>query len=416
MKPICGAIASVDLLSLVGLPWSAEDADTDGGMHMSTGGAPVTWEVPYPDPDQPAQGYPVLDGCEHFELFHATPETGVYCHHPHITHQDGTFFATWSNHRDGEDGPGQRVLYSTSGDGCAWKPCAECFPAIGATKQPGETGRVLTANGVVLLNGTVYAIAEAHDCFSDSDGELRASREAEAGREVVRGRLGWGRLARAMRADGSLGPAFWLVDDPPQPIGGAPQYPTAGDPQFAGLARQLNETLADPLCMSAWDFRDHTAWTEAADGHQLCEPTVYQRPDGLLVKLSRDLAGSRRIYAALSHDGGKTWDPALQTDIPDQPSKAVAGTLPDGRTYLIGNQVMGGARDPLVISLSRDGKAFDWAAAIRHSAPGIRHPGLHKGPGSQYPSAVVADDGLWVIYSVGKEDVAVSAAPLDRLE
>jgi hypothetical protein len=36
-------------------------------------------------------------------------------------------------------------------------------------------------------------------------------------------------------------------------------------------------------------------------------------------------------------------------------------------------------------------------------------------PGFQYPSAVVAHDALWVIYSVGKEDVAVSRIPLSEL-
>jgi hypothetical protein len=40
---------------------------------------------------------------------------------------------------------------------------------------------------------------------------------------------------------------------------------------------------------------------------------------------------------------------------------------------------------------------------------------LHKGAGFQYPSAVVVGDALWVIYSVGKEDVAVSRVPLASL-
>jgi hypothetical protein len=167
--------------------------------------------------------------------------------------------------------------------------------------------------------------------------------------------------------------------------------------------------------MPAWDFRNHAAWTEAEDGHQLCEPTAYRRPDGVLVKLSRDLGPSRRIYASVSRDGGATWAPAVQTNIPDQPSKAVAGTLPDGCTYLIGNPVIGAARDPLVIGLSRDGKSLGRGFAIRAGAPAIRHPGRHKGPGFQYPSATVAGDALWVICSVGKEDVAVSRVPLAHL-
>lgn len=391
-----------------------EHGMTGGATAMTAETTPVTWDVPYPEPQQPAQGYPALHGVEHFELFHATPEVGVYCHHPHIAHHEGTFFATWSNHRYGEDGPGQRVLYSISQDGRDWAPFAECFPALGQTKEARETGRVLTANGILIVDGTVYAIAEVHDCFNAADAGVKAAREAEAGRETYRGRLGWGRLARAMHPDGSLGRTFWLVDDPPQPIDGAPQFPSADTLDFAGIARKLNRALADPLRMLAWDFRYLTAWTEAADGHQLCEPTVYRHPDGALAKLSRDLGPSRRLYAALSSNEGATWTLAVQTSIPDQPSKAVVGTLPDGRIYLMGNQVVGPARDPLVISLSRDGRRFDWAAATRSDAPPIRHPGLHKGPGFQYPSAVVADGALWAIYSVGKEDVAASRVPLSR--
>jgi len=350
---------------------------------------------------------------EHFELFHAAPDIGVYCHHPHMIHHGDTFFATWSNHRDGEDGPGQRVLYSTSEDGKTWSPFAECFPAIGETRKPRQTGRVLTSNGIVLVDDTVYAIAEVDDQFDASDEELKAQREAEAGRTTYRNRLGWGRLARAMKPDGELGPAFWLIDDPPDPIDGAPQFPCSADAAFAELARRINKALADPLHMPAWDFRYHTAWTTAEDGHGLCEPSVYQRTDGVLVKLSRDLQGSKRMYASLSRDGGKTWDTPVQTHIPDSPSKAVTGTLPDGRVYLIGNQAIG--RDPLVISLSRDDVNFNWAASIRHDAPKVRYTGAAKGPGFQYPSAIVVEEALWIIYSIGKEDVAVSRVPLSSL-
>jgi len=376
---------------------------------------PVRWNVPWPQKGKPAQGYPVLEGVAHAELFHATPDDGVYCHHPHVLHHEGTFFAAWSNHRWDEDGPGQRVLFAVSKDGRRWSRFRECFPPVGEVKRWGETGRVLTANGFVVVEGTVYAIAEVHEFFSRSDGSLQARLEERAGRKTRYGRLGWGRLARALKADGSLGPIFWLVDDPPEPHEGAPAFPSAADPRFAEATREISRIKAQPLRMSAWDFRTHTNWTTAADGHVLCEPTVFRRPDGALVKLGRDKQGSRRIYAALSRDEGKTWDAAVRTNIPDSPSKAVSGTLPDGRIYLVGNQVIGGRRDPLVIALSRDGVSFDWAGAIRTGAPKIRHPGRAKGEGFQYPSAVVAGDALWVIYSIGKEDVAMSRIPLASL-
>jgi len=381
-------------------------------MSHAAEGPPVRWGLPQPKREAPADGYPVLEGVEHVELFHATPERGAYCHHPHITCHDGVFYATWSNHACDEDAPGQRVLYSISKGGRAWRPFAECFPPVGKMKPHGETGRVLTANGLVVVDDAVYAIAEVDDKFRGPGGEsAREEAERLTGRKVRYGRFGYGRLARAMRADGTLGPIFWLVPEPPEPVEGAPQFPASDDPRFAEAARKINALVADPLHMCAWDFRFHTNWTTAADGHVLCEPTCYRRPDGAIVRLGRDKGRSRRIYATVSPHG-TTFPPAVRTDIPDSPSKAVSGTLPDGRIYLIGNQAIG--RDPLTISLSRDGVTFDRAAAIRHGAPKVRHRGRAKGPGFQYPSAVVGD-ALWVIYSIGKEDVAVSRVPLSAL-
>ena len=109
----------------------------------------------------------------------------------------------------------------------------------------------------------------------------------------------------------------------------------------------------------------------------------------------------------------------MRTNIPDSPSKAVAGTLPNGKIYLIGNQIRGKThnnfRDPLVISLSSDGKTFDWAAALLHGTPPLRYPGHAKNRGFQYPSAMVLGNSLWVIYSINKEDVAISRVPLLEL-
>jgi len=392
-------------------------AAADRGLNTALD-SPVHWAVPWPDPARPVQGYPILQEARHYLVYRATPQTGLYSHHAQIARHAGMFFVTWSSHRDGEDGPGQRILLASSRDGARWSAPRECFPSFGPVRAPGDGGRVLTANGLLTVDGVLYAIAEV----DDKPGAIWPKDSSELPKEPTHGRIGWGRVARALDPSGKLGPIFWLVDEPPEPAEGAARYPSAQDPRFRRLARSLNQLLADPLHMPAWDFFRHTAWTTGADGHLLCEPTVYQRPDGVLVKLSRDRNRkdrSYRLYAALSRDGGKTWGAAVRTDIPDSPSKSTAGQLPDGRIYLIGNQVARGpqwhGRDPLVLSLSRDGKTFDWAAAIRHGAPEVRFPGKAKTPGFQYPSAIVAGNALWVVYSIGKEDVAVTSIPLSAL-
>jgi hypothetical protein len=44
----------------------------------------------------------------------------------------------------------------------------------------------------------------------------------------------------------------------------------------------------------------------------------------------------------------------------------------------------------------------------------VRFPASGKGPGYQYPDAVVADGELLVVYSIGKEDIGVTRLKLPR--
>jgi hypothetical protein len=107
----------------------------------------------------------------------------------------------------------------------------------------------------------------------------------------------------------------------------------------------------------------------------------------------------------------------VKTNIPDSPSLTCVGKLPGGQVYLIGNQIpKQWRRDPLTIALSKDGFAFDRAWAIRYGAPKIRYKGAHKGVGYQYPNATIVGDDLWVVYSVGKEDIGVTRVPLAALQ
>jgi len=390
----------------------------------------VHWGVPWPQEGKADYGYPILPGVESFPIYHATPLTGVYSHHSQIGYLQGTFFASWSNQEWGEDGPGQRVLCSLSPDGKKWEDPFVCLPSMGGMRKPERYGRVLTAEAWVVVGGKMYVVADVNDRPGPTN-KIEADYETTVGGQkrnidpltplLFGRRVGWGRVARSVAPNGDMGPIFWLVDDPPAPMEGFSQYPDARDPQYREVASQLNHYLANPLHMPAWDFLNHTdSHPHSVDDHEMGEPTTYRRPDGTLVKLSRDggPAMSHRLYVSLSKDEGKTWTTPVRTDIPDSPSKAVAGTLPDGKIYLIGNQIpesAHGFRDPLVISLSSDGKTFNWAAAIRHGTPPLRFPGHAKGRGFQYPSAIAVGKALWVIYSVNKEDVAVSRVPLEEL-
>jgi len=117
------------------------------------------------------------------------------------------------------------------------------------------------------------------------------------------------------------------------------------------------------------------------------------------------------------------------SDIPDTPSKAVTVTLDSGHVLLIGNQQAREFdrlekpthynRDPLTISISPDGYRFEkqlvlrWEGGRRWRTECRRVSG--RGAGCQYPAALRHDGKLYVIYSIGKEDIAISWFDLDRL-
>lgn len=392
------------------------------GQSDPAGSSAVHWGIAWPKEHTADFGYPVLRGVESFPIYHATPLAGVYSHHAQIGHFQGTFFAAWSNHEWGEDGPGQRVLCSLSSNGRNWKPPFVCLPSLGGMRKPERYGRVLTAEAWVVADGEMYVVGDVNEKPGPEHKIASGYETTESGqkRMLFDGRVGWGRVARSMAPNGDMGPIFWLVDDPPAPIEGFPKYPDARDARYREVANQINHVLANPLHMPAWDFLNHTDRPRSIDNHEMCEPTAYRRPDGVLVKLSRDCGPhqSHRMYASLSKDGGKTWTTPVRTNIPDSPSKAVTGALPNGKIYLIGNQIPASAhgfRDPLTIALSSDGKTFNWAATIRHGTPPLRYPGHAKNRGFQYPSALVVGKVLWVIYSINKEDVAISRVPLREL-
>ncbi|HAI13784.1 MAG TPA: hypothetical protein DCM28_18905 [Phycisphaerales bacterium] len=74
-------------------------------------------------------------------------------------------------------------------------------------------------------------------------------------------------------------------------------------------------------------------------------------------------------------------------------------------------------RDPLVLSVSNDGYRFTSAYALRCGKQQYRVPNVKgRGGGPQYPNLSVYGDKLYVMYSIGKEDIAVTIVPLSAIK
>ncbi|PTX91529.1 hypothetical protein DB354_16745 [Opitutus sp. ER46] len=417
-RPLLRAVALVFIAALVLSPAPLRAAApaavtlTLGDRTVTTrqftaDGIPVVprWTAPLPPGNPPAPAtWPLVRSAEHVTVWRpARRDEGGYNHYAALIHHAGQFYALWANHPLGEDAPGQRVLFAVSADGRRWTTPRELFAAPGPYRRAGEEGLALKPDRWVATPAGLYAVTYVH------------------GTPVYP-------VARRVEPDGRLGPVFLLR---PLPAGAlrprfAPDLAVA--PAEAAAIRQY---YVDHDLVSWWS---HVAGegvpARASDGAALMEPFSYRSVHGPVLCL-RSAQGAdtkprqrNRLYVSFpTAEGG--WSIPQPTNIPDAPSRAQALRLPDGRVVLVGNQIATRfdqaqhlRRDPLTLALSPDGETFDRVFALRAGAPGKhRWAGITgRGIGFSYPSALVHDGALFILYSVNKEEIALSRVPLAALE
>ena len=386
------------------------------------------WKAPMPTRNRAkAAGFPLLKGVEHFDVWKpASEKDGTYSHHPDLIYHDGRFYALWSNGWFEEDSPGQRILYSTSKDGRSWTPAAELFEPPGPIAQRDtENRRVsgihLVPDRWVVLDGKLYGIVYVFG----------------AGKSYP--------IARELAADGTRGEAVLVHDLPENTSLPDPKYLRVSrrDP---ALAAKINQWYKDNDAISWWAICSDEPGVPrvAVDGAVLHESFVFRSKHGLVLgmrdfsnnwsefgeKFATSKRNSNRIYASFG-DGKGGWSVPYPTDIPDSPSRTHALRLPDGRVLLCGNQIapefdksLGHVRDPLTLAVSPDGEFFTKVFAVRSGGstrPAHRFAELAKKlsgrrpAGFGYPSMVHHDGTVYILYSISKEDIAITLVPLGAL-
>ena len=369
-------------------------------------GVPVVpmWAVPMSN--KGGSDFPLAKDAEHYAVWAAAERSdGGYNHFAALTCHEDRLYAMWANHWFGEYGPGQRALIATSSDGGkTWNNAAPLFPPPGKIARSGETGIYLTPDRWVSVGGKLYAVANV---VSEETNYL---------------------IARRIEESGALGPVFLVRDMPDRaelPVFMAGLTDRKATSPEAGAIRQW---YADNGVASWWGAGlPRTAVDEA----HMIEPVRYRSKDGVSILLQRSMPISKkdppnnhRLYVSFG-DGAGGWSVPQPTDIPDAPSRSEVIVLKNGITLLIGNHmapqldVLGGylPRDPLTVALSNDGYSFDRVFAARAGAPRKpRFAELRKRcPGFGYPSSVIFHGYLCILYSVGKEDMALTRIPLSSL-
>ena len=118
-------------------------------------------------------------------------------------------------------------------------------------------------------------------------------------------------------------------------------------------------------------------------------------------------------------DGGETWEEPFRAETLTYGGAKIWGQkLDNGQYALVYNPTDSPNRHPLCVAVSDDGLNFDNLAVVHGEVPVKRFWGVEKRPGPQYVRGIVEGNGnppgddLWVVYSVGKEDIWISRIPV----
>ena len=442
--------------------WTAPPFDAEAGVNETV-----------------AYGMPVVQHTAAVKIYNASSDWtdakvangsffGVYSHAPMIGFFDGFFVASWKNaalqhdipgvgHPSSEDTPGQRILWSYASAEAPLKYSAPAilFPNVSSGDQvcrkwqKGAAPRStylspgcahLFAEPTVVIHGHIYAAASLRQfCLwpldpVNEDGiylllrriSLRTGAKPKLGQifwakhpgdawAATNARLGIQTLSQ-MDAETQSDVASLLGGERPCEANATKcEYCVGGCQDLRAVAAKSAECTPEDLG-GPWIERTHWTVPSHAAGNATSTDILLYRASGPY------LCFSQRDY-------GGEWSALRKTRLMGVHSNINAGSLPDGRVYLLHNPVAGPAeRDPLVLSLSSDGYTFDKAYVALScrlrpvTRPGgqangckRRNPGGDGSPGPQYPQGLVHGGSLYVIMSVNKEDIWVEQIPLSSL-
>lgn len=369
------------------------------------------WDAPVPRQNVSRAGFPAATGAEHSYIWQPA-NNGVdwaFNHFPSLVCFQNRFFVMWGNHPIGESGPGQRVLYAWSDDeGKTWTKPNELFPIPGEVGAPGTKPDIhLGPDRWIMIDGRLFAVA-----YVVANGIYPVAREV-----AWSGQPGEPFLLR-VRPAGSALPLFMRELPTPDVV--------------PSIAADLRAWYSRNTVVSWWMTVAEGGPRYAIDGASMIEPVAYVAADGGKVMLLRSMPSTvahppanSRMYVSFD-DGHGGWAIPWPTDIPDAPSRTDILVLADGTTLLTGNQIAPEfdailpryrTRDPLTLAVSPDGLRFDHVFSLRAGAPtGYRIPGISQRTlGFGYPSSWARNGWLYTVYSIGKEDIALTRVPLDCL-
>lgn len=336
-----------------------------------------------------------------------TPVEGAsYAHHPHITKYKNKFYAIYSLGKKNEEDIGQKMMLSVSSDAENW---SEPTVLADIAAQNGTNSVVIPA-GLYSTDNMLIAYYGSYDYRDDClvyDEDGNALRPAD---ENVK-KTNW-KMYAAYTADGINWTHLDMDFSPACNYG--PFQTKSGRLIITG---GLNAPYSDDISgLSGWQDSviDPSETVGSGEVSLITEGAVYQLDNGILRMLFRTDAGV--LYCSESYDDGMNWTCPYPTNFVSDTSKFAIGRLNNGTYFWIGNPDGDNDRTPLSVCLSKDGVNFDRRYIIRDETYDLKFSGLYKGGVYGYPSYLVDDGYLYIIYSKHKESIEVTKILLADLK
>jgi hypothetical protein len=346
---------------------------------------------------------PPVVGVHNFQVFRANkdnPEyaygrSNTYTHQPFIAYWNGKIYVEFVSSPKNENEAPQPSVMSYSETGRYWRTPQVIFPSFrakgeGMTSAHHRMGFYVSSNNRLLVSS-----------FYDMDDNAQDG-------------LGVGRVVREVYKDGSLSPIYfipgkkWDESNTPYPL-----YTASKDTGFIEICKEL---LGNKLYRQQWWEEDRSTdgfYSIAAKDDFSCEAfDWYTRADGKIAGIWK------HGYASISTDGGNSWaEPKKVKSVITAGAKAWGQKTNDGRYAMAFNPHIEW-RYPLAVITSDDGYTFRDMACIHGEVPDQRYRGTTRELGPQYVRGISEgngeppEDAMWLVYSLSKEDVWVSRAPL----
>ncbi|XHR92282.1 exo-alpha-sialidase [Mucilaginibacter sp. UC70_90] len=337
-------------------------------------------------------------------MIYSPDKEWLYNHHASIIHFKDRFVAIWSNGMIDEDSPGQRVVYAISKDFKHWST----LKTLAVPGKINDTLTILTAAGLYQYKGTLVAYYGNYDKHRNNTHLwAKTSTDGEHWSEP---------LDMHLPVVPNHGPEN--TNSGRLIISGNFTFPYTND--LRGLSGwKLSSFYPDSLYK-----QDNPAMFYAPAAKSglppLCEGSFFETDDKILHMLLRVTGKGWKghLWLTESRDNGSSWSRPAEAPFSDNDSKFHFGRLPDKRFYYVGipDTLHHYDRNPLVLSLSQDGKSFDKNYVIANELYHLKKEGLWKGGQYGYPHTIIYNGYMYVIISRQKEAIETLRFSLKQLK